>query len=538
MTLALAPATIAEGAASQVTASLNKATSADVTVTVSAAAQSTAAADDFTLSANRALTIAAGQTASTGTVRITALDDTTIEPDKHVSVSGSVTVEDSVLLSGEPTVRDPTSVVLTITNDDVPTVTLALSSTSISENGGESTVTATLSDLVSEDVELTVSATAISPASASDFALSGNKVLTITAGQTSSTGTVTITAEDSGVDALAKELTVSAAVTTGPTGLTAPASRTLTITDDEGAPEVTLALGPPSISEDGGESTVTATLSGTTSEDVTLTVSATAVSPASASDFALSGNRVLTITAGQTSSTGTVTITAEDNEVDAPAKKLTVSAAVTTGPTGVAAPASRTLTITDDEGAPEVTLALGPPSISEDGGRSTVTATLSGTTSKDVTLTVSATARTLTITDDEETPTVTLALDPTSIGENRGVSTVTASLNALSSADVVVTVSATAVDPAVASYFTLSGNRELTITAGQTESTGTVTVTAVNNGVDAPSKTVEVTASATGGNGVTAPAARTLTITDDEALPVLTWRSIRRPSARTAVSVR
>ena len=73
------------------------------------------------------------------------------------------------------------------------------------------------------------------------------------------------------------------------------------------------------------------------------------------------------------------------------------------------------------------------------------------------------------------------------------MSTVTASLNGLSSADVVVTVSASAVDPAVANDFTRSGNRELTIEAGQLESTGTVTVTAVNNGVDAPSKTVEVT---------------------------------------------
>ena len=51
-------------------------------------------------------------------------------------------------------------------------------------------------------------------------------------------------------------------------------------------------------------------------------------------DFALSANQVLTITAGQMSSTGTVTITAEANDIDALAKELTVSAAVTLGPTG------------------------------------------------------------------------------------------------------------------------------------------------------------------------------------------------------------
>ena len=201
----------------------------------------------------------------------------------------------------------------------------------------------------------------------------------------------------------------------------------------------------------------------------------------------------------------------------------------------------------------------------------------------------------LTITDDEETPTVTLALAPTSITENGGVSTVTASLNGLSSADVVVTVSASAVDPAVANDFTLSGNRELTIKAGQMESTGTVavnrrqqrrrraeqdrrgdgvgdgrqrrdgaggadaddrpsservtgdglgdaglsrrdgrlpadrddaddraggdgestgtvTITAVNNTVDAPDKSVDVTATMAGGNGVATPAKQPLTI--------------------------
>ena len=70
---------------------------------------------------------------------------------------------------------------------------------------------------------------------------------------------------------------------------------------------------------------------------------------------------------------------------------------------------------------------------------------------------------------------MTLPLAPTSTTENGGVSTVTASLNGLSSADVVVTVSASAVDPTVANDFTLSGNRELTIEAGQMESTGAVT---------------------------------------------------------------
>ena len=461
--LDLSPDTISENrGVSTVTARLNRAASEDVTLNVAAVPGAGTEASDFTLSSNTTLTIAKGQTSSTGTVRITAANDAIHGSDKTVSVTASVT-------AGPSNLRSPSGQTLTITDDDTtPTVTLALGPTSISEDGGSSTVTATLSGATSENVTLTVSATPVSPATASDFELSANKVLTITAGQTSSTGTVTITAEDNDVDAVAKEVTVSATVTSGPTGLAAPASQTLTITDDEGAPTVTLVLDPASIPEDGGSSTVTATLSGPSSENVTVTVTAAPVAPAEATDFTLAG-ATLTIAAGHTESSGTVTVTAEDNNIDASDKRVTVRATVTGG-NGAAAPAALTLTIRDDEA----------------------------------------------------TPTVTLALDRTSISENRGVSTVTASLNGLSSADVVVTVSATAVDPAVASDFTLSGNRKLTITAGQTESTGTVMVTAVNNDVDAPNKTVQVTASVTGGNGLAPPASRTLTITDDEALPEVT----------------
>ena len=78
-------------------------------------------------------------------------------------------------------------------------------------------------------------------------------------------------------------------------------------------------------------------------------MSATPVSPAVAGDFELSANQVLTITAGQRSSTGTATITAENNEVDAPAKELTVSAALTAGTLGLGRAGVAPLTITDDE---------------------------------------------------------------------------------------------------------------------------------------------------------------------------------------------
>ena len=88
------------------------------------------------------------------------------------------------------------------------------------------------------------------------------------------------------------------------------------------------------------------------------------------------------------------------------------------------------------------------------------------------------------------TPAATLVLTPASISENGGVSTVTATLDPTSTSETTLEVSAAAVSPAVSGDFTLSSNTELTIAAGDATSTGTVTITAVNNDVDAADKTV------------------------------------------------
>ena len=488
-----------------------------------------------------------------------------------MTVSGSVT--------GGHGVSAPDDRTLTIEDDETtPVVSLVLTPSSIGENGGASTVTATLSGTSSAAVTVTVSATAVSPAVSGDFTQSGT-TLTIAAGSTTSTGTVTLTAVNNTVDAPDKTVTVSGSVTGGH-GVSAPSSQTLTIRDDEGTPTVSLVLAPSSVAENGGASRVTATLSGTSSAAVTVTVSATAVSPAVSSDFTLSGT-TLTIAAGSTASTGTVTLTAVNNTVDAPDKTVTVSGSVTGG-NGVSAPSSQTLTIRDDEGTPTVSLVLAPSSVAENGGASRVTATLSGTSSAAVTVTVSATAvspavsgdftlsgttltiaagsttstgtvtltavnntvdapdktvtvsgtatgghgvsapasQTLTIRDDEGTPTVSLVLTPSSVAEDGGVSRVTAILSGTSSESVTVTVSATPVSPALSGDFTQSGTT-LTIAAGSTTSTGTVTLTGVGNGVDAPDKTVTVSGSVTGGNGVSAPSSQTLTLRDNEGTPTV-----------------
>ena len=363
---------------------------------------------------------------------------------------------------------------------------LKLEPASIAENGGRATVTAMLSAPSSEAVTVTVSATPNAPAVATDFELTG-ATLTITAGERKSSGTVTISAVNNGIDAPDKTVEVTGSATGG--GVADPAMQPLTIVDDEVTPRVMLDLSPNTI-EEGGRSEVRATLTGPSSEPVKVNVDASSAVPSSerfsrsgvagaavpglshadlvpGNDFVLSENRELTIGVGETASEGMVTITAMDDTQDGPNKTVEVTGTVTGD---ALPPLPQMLKIMDDDGA----------------------------------------------------PTVELVLTPARIGENGGVSTVTAVVSPPSPEPVTLRVSVSAVSPADGSDFELGANRELAIAANQTGSTGTVTVTAVDDDVDGPNKQITITATVTAPTGLEAPEPRTLTITDDEEAPTVT----------------
>ncbi len=315
------------------------------------------------------------------TYTVTRDDGTTVETlgeglDGFTYTDVDVTAGDSyfyqvaaVVAGGEP-VRSA-RVDVKVTPPMLSAVTLDLSSSSIGENGGVSTVTARLDRASAADTTVLVSAMAVDPAISNDFMLSANRILTITAGQTGSTGTVTITANNNDVDAPNKTVTVLAAA--GNTyGVTGPSAVTLTINDDDAAPAVTLWLTPGSIGENRGVSTVSASLDRASSAVTTVTVSAMAVNPAVSDDFMLSTNKTLTIAAGRTDSAGTVTVRAVDNNVDATNKEVRVSAAADNSHGVAGNPSPVTLRITDDDDAPQLALAVRPSAIAEDGGVSTV----------------------------------------------------------------------------------------------------------------------------------------------------------------------
>ncbi len=325
----------------------------------------------------------------------------------------------------------------------------------------------------------------------------------------------------------------------------------------------TLALAPATIAENGGLSTVTATLASTVSTAVTVTVTPVAGA------YTVTSDATIVIAAGSTANAAdSVTIRAVDNATDAPDRMVSVTG--TASSTYMIAVTPAELTLTDDDAAPGVTLALAPTSMTENGGTTTVTAALTHPSSAATTVTLAAAAgaytvgadttiviaagdtanaadtvvltgednttdapdRTvtvlaeaanaqgigtvtgaeLTLTDDDAAPGATLTLMPATIAESGGVATVTATLTHPSSL-----VSEVTVTPA-AGFYTVGADAMIEIAAGATANAAdTVTIAAVDDAADtAADRTVTVTGTLANRQGAGAVTGAELTLTDDD----------------------
>ena len=123
-------------------------------------------------------------------------------------------------------------------------------------------------------------------------------------------------------------------------------------------------------------------------------------------------------------------------------------------------------------------------------------------------------------------PTVTLSVNNASIAEAAGTSTVTATLSAAASTDTMVTIAATGTATGGGTDYTLSST-SIKILAGNT--TGTATVTAVQDALDEPNETVIIDITGvSGGDSATENGTQqqTITITDDDATPSLSIANV------------
>ena len=212
------------GTEQQYTMRLAALPASSVTVSIAPAA----ASDESVSVTPSSLTFTTADYATAQTVYVIAAEDGDHTNDRAV-ITHTVAIGD-----GPPAYADVTGDVTVIAIDnDLSLVTLTLTPSTIAENGGVSTVTATLDEAVDTATSITVSAASEPPGSASGVTLSSNTTLTIPASSTASTGTVTITATDDSVDTADKKVTVSG--TTASTAVNAPIAQTLTITNDDTA---------------------------------------------------------------------------------------------------------------------------------------------------------------------------------------------------------------------------------------------------------------------------------------------------------------
>ena len=197
-----------------------------------------------------------------------------------------------------------------------------------------------------------------------DVRLSANPVLRIGAGQTASSGSVTITASHDTGHREAREVTLRPTLFSAAGGIVAPAPVSLTITEADPLPGVTLELAETVIPENGGETAVTARLDRVSAKDTTVTVTAEAVG--GGGGYFVQHDAALLIPAGSLRSRGVVRVTAVDNDVDETARHVRVTGTAAND-LGVTHPLDQELTITDDEPTPRLTLELSPATVRESG---------------------------------------------------------------------------------------------------------------------------------------------------------------------------
>ena len=294
------------------------------------------------------------------------------------------TITHTVTSSGDYNGLSAGAVTVTVEDDEAEStaVTLEVDTTTVREDDGERTVTVTGTlngEPLAGNIDVTLMVTGGTDdgmaTAGEDFTVANVTTLTIPAGDESGTATFDLTPIDNNIHEPNETVTVSGS--TDPTVLPDGVTGTeLTITDDEALPTVTLRLSDNPISEDDGETEVTAMLSPASSKPTTVTVSATppdAVTPS---------GTTLTIPADMAESQS-VTLTAVPNEEDEADKTVEVSGQVVANDT-LADPDAVTLTITDDD-PPEITTDTPFPTYVE--GDDEPVATYTATNPENITIT-------------------------------------------------------------------------------------------------------------------------------------------------------
>ncbi len=532
VTVSVGAATAEEGSPVEFPVTLSGAASSDVVLTWSTSDGTATADDDYTPVSSGTLTILAGETS--GTLSVSTIEDAVAEDAETFEVTIAADSLPSGVTLGTSTATG------TIENDDSVTVSVGAAT---AEEGSPVEFPVTLSGEASSDVVLTWSTSDGTATADDDYAPVSSGTVTILAGATS--GTLSVSTIEDAVAEDAETFEVTIAADSLPAGVTLGTSTaTGTIENDD---SVTVSVGA-ATAEEGSPVEFPVTLSGAASSDVVLTWSTSDGTATADDDYTPVSSGTLTILAGETS--GTLSVSTIEDAVAEDAETFEVTIAADSLPSGVTLGTSTaTGTIENDD---SVTVSVGAAT-AEEGSPVEFPVTLSGEASSDVVLTWStsdgtatadddyapvssgtvtilagATSGTLSVStiedavaEDAETFEVTIAADSLPAGVTLGTSTATGTienddsvtvsvgaataeegspvefpvtLSGAASSDVVLTWSTSDGTATADDDYTPVSSGTLTILAGETS--GTLSVSTIEDAVAEDAETFEVTIAA------------------------------------------
>ncbi len=459
--VSVADATVTEGGTARVTISLDRPSTQDVTVRWSVADGTAGGGDHGGPSAPQEVTFRAGETEKV--VEVATVQDEVREGDETFTV----TLSDP---SGATLGQDASATVTVKDDDPAPAVSVA--DATVTE-GGTAQVVISLDRASTQDVTVRWSVADGTAGGGDHGGPSAPQEVTFKAGETEKTVEVATVQDE--VHEGDETFTVTLSDPTGAT-LGQDASATVTITDDDAEPAVSVA---DATVTEGGTARVVISLDRPSAEDVTVRWSVADGTAGGGDHGPPPAPQVVTFRAGETEKV--VEVATVQDEVREGDETFTVTLSEPSGAT-IGQDASATVTIEDDDPEPAVSVA-------------------------DATVTEGGTAR------------VTISLDRPSAND--------------------VTVRWSVADGTAGSgdHGGASAPQEVTFRAGETSRT--VEVATVQDEVREGDETFTVTLSEPSGATLGQDASATVTITDDDAAPVVSvaWASVTEGSWATGLLV-
>lgn len=283
-TYSISSVTITEGNSSSVTLSSDMTCPFDRTITVSTQDQTAVSGSDYTAITNQNFVIASGTTQVS--VPVSTLEDSLNENDETFLVSVLAASKGTVSGSGTVTITD---------NDPLPTLTFTNATSTFAENAGTVQVNYSLSQASGRNVTATLSLSGTATAG-SDYTSPGSSI-TIPAGTISGSISISITNDTSYEPSEDIILTLSQL-----SGADAGAilTHTLTITDNDSTPTVSISTGP-TVNE-GASATFTVTLSNASGYSTTVDYTTVDGTGVAGTDYTTTSGTV-TFAIGETSKT-------------------------------------------------------------------------------------------------------------------------------------------------------------------------------------------------------------------------------------------